>query len=327
MLDEQTQKALYHSYDAVRLEPFATKPAVMKANGEIEGVVLKGIDEGYDQRFLKSILTAGDTIDFTDSTAAVQQILLSAHIANRMQLKVGDGFLMYFIGEQIRPRKFRVTGIYSMGVEEVDKLYVIGSMGMIRRLNDWDPALVGGYEITLNDFGKAGEAGSRLSAELREGLAAEPVRNQYPEVFQWLDLLDVNAQIILILMVVVAVINMISALLIMILERTRMIGILKALGMRTISIQKVFLYHAAYLIVVGLALGNALGLGLYFFQQQTRFFKLDEAAYYISYVPVSVTGTDILLLNTGLMVICLLVLLIPSGLVGRISPIKAIRWS
>ena len=158
-------------------------------------------------------------------------------------------------------------------------------------------------------------------------MAAEPVRNQYPEVFQWLDLLDVNAQIILILMVVVAVINMISALLIMILERTRMIGILKALGMRTISIQKVFLYHAAYLIVVGLALGNALGLGLYFFQQQTRFFKLDEAAYYISYVPVSVTGTDILLLNTGLMVICLLVLLIPSGLVGRISPIKAIRWS
>lgn len=308
------------------IQPFATKPGIINVNDEVEGVVLKGIDSLYNQDYLSEILIEGRGINFSDPNAVNTQIIVSKTLANRLSLELGDDFLMYFVQEPIRKRKFEIVGIFNLGVEEIDKTYVIGSLPLIQRLNSWDQNTVGGYEIHVHDFNKLESTTSEVINQLPIDLRGVSIVEYYPEVFKWLDLLDVNTEVILVLMVLVAVINMISALLIMILERTGMIGILKALGFTNGGIRKVFLYNSAYLIGYGLLLGNIVGLGLCFLQSTTRLFKLDETSYYVDHVPISISGTDVLLLNIGTLVICLLVLLIPSGLVSRINPVKAISF-
>lgn len=308
------------------LQYYATKAGIINVNDEVEGVLLKGIDAAYDQRFINHVMVDGGPIDFSDSTKAISQIIISQHIANRLQLHVGDDFIMYFVQEPVRRRKFEIVGIYHTGVEELDNTYVIGALPLIRRLNDWGANEVGGYELSIKDFDQLDE----LTAEVRDRLPihvdALNVRDQLPEIFQWLDLLDVNTVIILVLMMVVAVVNMVSALLIIILERTSMIGILKALGYTDGGIRRVFLYHASYLIGLGLLAGNALGMGLYFFQRLTHYFKLDEASYYVSYIPVTISAWEVVLLNLGVASVALIVLVVPSYLVSRITPIKAIQF-
>ena len=243
-----------------------------------------------------------------------------------MELKVGDSFIMYFIQEPLRKRKLDIVGIYDLGVEGVDESFVIGDLGLIQRLNDWEDDEVGAYELSIDNFSTLSRETSAVLMAIPFDLRALNVEEQYPQVFKWLDLLDVNTEVIFILMLLVATINMISALLIMILERTEMIGILKALGFSNGGIRKVFLYNASYLVGIGLLIGNLLGLGLCFFQYQTHFFLLDQASYYVSYVPISIELMDIVYLNIGTLLICLLALLIPSGLVSRISPVKAITF-
>lgn len=305
---------------------FATKAGIINVNEEVEGVLLKGIDSAYDKQFISGILLDGRPIDFSDSTRANSEVLVSAYVANRLQLKVGDDFIMYFVQEPIRRRKFVIAGIYSTGVEELDQVYVIGSLPLVRRLNDWGSAEVGGYELSITDFGQLQPLTEQVRELLPVDVDAISVREQLPEIFQWLDLLDVNTVVILLLMIVVAVVNMVSALLIIILERAPMIGILKALGYTNGGIRRVFLYNAAYLVGFGLLLGNVLGLGLYFFQYYTRYFKLDEASYYVSYIPVNIDAIEVIALNVGIAVVALLVLLIPSYLISKISPIKAIQF-
>lgn len=306
--------------------PFATKPGIINVNDEVEGVVLKGIDARYDQSYLAEILVEGKGIDFSDANAANTQILVSQTLANRLSLSLGDDFLMYFVQDPIRKRKFEIVGIFNLGVEEIDKVYVIGSLPLIQRLNNWDQNTVGGYEMRVNDFSDIETTTTDIANSLPIDLRAVSIVDYYPEVFKWLDLLDVNTEVILVLMVLVAVINMISALLIMILERTGMIGILKALGFTNGGIRQIFLYNSAYLIGYGLLLGNLVGLGLCLLQSTTRLFKLDEASYYVDHVPISISFADVVMLNGGTLIICLLVLLIPSGLVSRINPVKAISF-
>lgn len=308
------------------LQPIATKPGVIKVDGEVEGVVLKGITPEYDQQYLSSILVAGKPIAFGESGSPGDQVLISRTTARRLDLNPGDDFLMYFIQDPLRKRKFKVAGIYHLGVEEVDESYIIGDMEVIRRLNGWEAGAVGAYQVRVGDFSTLSSTTGELFMALPAELRAQSVVDTYPEIFQWLDLLDINAQVLLVLMVLVAIINMISALLIMILERTQMIGMLKAMGFTNGGIRQVFLYNAAYLIGIGMLLGNALALGFYFFQSRTHFFKLDEASYYVSFVPVSITAAEVVLLNLGIFVCCFLALLIPSGLVARVSPLKAINF-
>ena len=305
------------------LVPFATKPGIIKTDEEVEGVVFKGIDEHYDPISLNKILKEGRGINFKSSNSN-QQVIISENMASRLNLKVGDSFLMYFVQESLRKRKFEIVGIYNTGVEEVDKTYVIGDLDLVRRLNKWEESEVGGYEVRIDDFSRLQTLTYDIADSLPISLKAIPITENYSTIFDWLSLLDVNAQVVLILMLIVAVINMISALLIMILERTSMIGLLKALGESNWGIRKIFLYNAFYLIVLGLLLGNILGLGLGYLQQETHFFKLDEASYYMSFVPVYFEWTDILMINSGTIIVCLLVLLIPSMLVSKISPIRAL---
>ncbi len=308
------------------VQSFATKPGIINTNEEVEGVVLKGVGRDYNWEYFKKILIAGNVIDFSDTLKSRTQILVSKFTADRLKLKVGDDFLMYFIENSLRKRKFQIVGIYNLGVEEVDKLFVIGDIGLIRSLNKWAPTDVGGYELRVTDFNKLEEIEAKVYEDLDIELKSYTIKQYYPTIFEWLSLLDVNTQVILILMLAVAVINMISALLIMILERTNMIGILKALGNTNWQIRKIFLYNAAYLIAWGLVCGNILGLGLGLFQAKTHFFTLDQASYYIDFVPVQLDVPDILMLNAGTLLISLFVLLLPSMPVTRISPLKAIRF-
>lgn len=308
------------------IQPFATKPGIINAGDEAEGVVLKGVDKSYNSQYFENILIDGKFIDFSDSTKSKSQILISKFTADRLNLKVGDDFLMYFIENSLRKRKFEIVGIYNLGVEEVDKVFVIGDLNLIRSLNNWENDQVGGYELRVDNFDNLEQIEAQVYDELSVELKSYSIKQYYPAIFEWLSLLDVNTEVILFLMIVVAVINMISALLIMILERTNMIGILKALGSSNWNIRKIFLYNASYLIGIGLLSGNILGIGLGLFQQKTHFFTLDQASYYMSFVPVELNIQDIMLLNAGTLVISLLVLLIPSLLVSRISPLKAIRF-
>jgi len=308
------------------LQPYATKQGIINANDEMEGVMLKGVDKNFHWDYFRNILVAGKVIDFSDSIKAKRQILISKVLADRLRLKVGDDFLMYFVQEPLRRRKFDIVGIYDLGVEEVDKVYVIGDLSVIQRLNNWDSNTVGGYEVRVKNFDAVDRSTLNVNDNLGIGLRAYSIKDYHDIIFQWLSLLDVNTQVILVLMLAVAIINMISALLIIILERTNMIGILKALGATNWSIQKIFLRNAAYLIGLGLLLGNILGIGLGVFQSSTHFFELDQASYYMSFVPVELDVLDILLLNAGTLLICLLVLIIPSTLVSRISPVKAITF-
>ncbi len=308
------------------IQPFATKPGIINAGDQAEGVVLKGLDKSYNSQYFEDILVDGKFIDFSDPTKSKSQILISKFIADRLNLKVGDDFLMYFIENSLRKRKFEIVGIYNLGVEEVDEVFVIGDINLIRSLNNWSADQVGGYELRVDNFEELDQIEARVYDDLGVDLKSYTIKQYYPAIFEWLSLLDVNTQVILILMIAVAVINMISALLIMILERTNMIGILKALGSSNWEIRKIFLYNASYLIGIGLLSGNVLGIGLGLFQLNTHFFTLDQASYYMSFVPVQLDVQDILLLNAGTLVISLLVLLIPSLLVSRISPLKAIRF-
>ncbi len=307
-------------------QPYATKTGIINTNDEVEGVVMKGVDKNYDWAYFQNILVAGKVIDFSDSVKATKQILISRFLADRLKLKVGDDFLMYFIQQSLLKRKFEIVGIYNLGVEEVDKTFIIGDISVIRRLNKWQPDQVGGYELRVKDFNKLEAVTAEVNNNMAVAIRTYSVKEWHPAIFQWLSLLDVNTEVILVLMMAVAVINMISALLIIILERTNMIGILKALGSSNWDIQKIFLNNAAYLIGLGLLLGNLVGIGLGLLQVHTQFFQLDQASYYMSFVPVELSVSEIIFLNIGTLSVCLMVLFIPSMLVTRISPVKTITF-
>jgi len=286
--------------------PFATLPCIIKANDEIEGVVMKGINRDYDWTFLQKCLVAGTVMDFRDTVASQKQIMISQRTADRLKLKVGDDFLMYFVRDNLRKRKFKIVGIFTTGVEDVDKTFVIGDMALIRKLSDWPLDNIGGYEVRINDFDKLDYANNAIGDVIPTDLKTFTVVENFGNIFDWLEKIDINTQIMLILMLIVAVINMISALLIMILERTSMIGMLKAMGAQNWTIQRIFLINASYLIGFGMLLGNLFGLGLSLLQYQTHWIKLDQTSYYMTFVPIKVELMDVVLLNLGTLVISLL---------------------
>jgi len=309
-----------------QMMPYATKPAIIKAKGEIEGTVLKGVDKTYDWSVFKQNLVAGKVPNLVDTVEGKKQLLISKTIADRLRLNVGDKVLIYFVQEPLRVRSFVISGIFSFGIDEVDKTYVVGDLSIINRLNNWEPDEIGGYELKVSDFNRLNEAEEAVNEHLPSKLKAYTIEDNYPAIFAWLDLLDGNTAAVLGLMIIVAIINMISALLIMILERTSMIGILKALGATNWKIQQLFLFNALYLICLGMLLGNVFGLGIGYFQSHTHFFKLDPASYSINFVPVQFKWTDIILVNIGTFLVCLLVMIGPTMLVTKITPVKAIRF-
>lgn len=323
---QETLTNLKNNPDVEFYQPYATKPAIISANNEVEGINFKGIDKSFNWDYIRKHLVSGNVIDFADSAKATRQILISQFTANRLKLKVGDDFIMYFVQNPPRKRPFKIVGIYDIGVEEIDKGFVLGDLNIIRRLNNWKPNEIGGMEVRIKDFSKLKVTAEGIYEKLELKLKSESVADYFPAIFTWLSLLDINTKVLLVLMMVVGIINMVTALLIMILERTNMIGVLKAFGMSDASVMKIFLYNALYLVGLGLLLGNILGLGLGFLQKYSHIYKLDQSSYYLSYVPIEFHFLDVLILNLATMIICGVVLILPSLLVSRISPLKAIRF-
>jgi len=326
VLDEATRKQLQNNPNTQYFYPYATKPAIISANDEIEGINFKGVDKTYNWDYIKQHIISGTIIDFADSAAAMQELLVSNYTASRLKLKTGDDFIMYFVQSQLRPRKFKIVGIYDIGVEDIDKGFVLGNLNIVKRLNNWKQEEVGGVEIRIKDFNKLKPVSEGIFEELPQNLRSYSIKENFPNIFTWLGLLDVNTNVLLILMLIVGVINMITALLIMILERTNMIGMLKSFGAGNWSIMKIFLYNAAYLIGIGLLLGNILGVGLALIQQSTHIFKLDQSSYFLAYAPIEIHFFDVLALNVVTIVVCLTVLIVPSLLISKVSPLKAIRF-
>jgi len=314
------------------IQVFATKAGIIKTVDAIQGVVLKGVGSDFDWRFFESNIVDGSVFTVTD-TGRTNQVIISKKISDMLRLKTGDSFAMYFVQDPPRSRKFTVSGIYETSLEEFDKMYVYCDIGHIKRLNGWEDDPVSGFEIFIDDFDNLDGmtkavrdvVGYRL-VENEPQFRVTNIRQRYPQIFDWLNFQDLNVIIIITLMLLVAGFNMISGLLILILEKTNMIGIFKALGSENGTIRKVFLYQAAYLIGKGLLWGNIFGIGLAFIQLKTGIITLDPSSYYIKMVPVNLELSHILLLNAGTMAAIILMLLIPSQLISRIAPVKAIKY-
>lgn len=315
------------------IEVFALKPGIIKTRTNIQGIVLKGIDHDYDWSFFNKYLKEGSIIQPGDSTPS-DQILISGYIARLLKLKTGDPVIMYFVQDPPRMRRFTIAGIYETGLEEFDKLYAVADIRHIQRLNDWNPQQISGFEIFVDRFEDIDRMKYRIRDiigyevhENEDNLKVESITDKYPQIFDWLGLFDINVTIIIILMLAVAGINMVSGLLIIILERTNMIGILKALGTENIRIRRLFLYLSGFLIVRGLFWGNLIGLTLCAIQYYGKFIKLDPSAYFLTHVPISFEWVYFLLLNIGTLAAILIILIVPSTIVARISPDKTIRFN
>ena len=309
-----------------QMSAFATKAGIVKTKDEILGVVLKGVSDEYDWSFFKDNLISGTCLSLTDSVKS-NQVLISETSANVLQLEVRDNLIMYFVQDPPRVRKFEIAGIYNTALADFDKLFVMGDIKHIQQLNAWKNNQIGGLEIAVNDFSNLKEITEEIYEQIPYDLNAESVKEKTPQIFDWLDLQDINVRVILILMLIVGGVNMITALLILILERTKMIGILKALGANNWSVRRVFLYSAIHLILKGLFWGNCIALGFAFLQQQFSIISLDPSIYYMNTVPINFDFTAILLLNLGTIVVCYLILIIPSVIITKITPVKAIRFA
>ena len=319
--------------DAVQV--FGTKPGMIKTDESIQGIVFKGVEPGYNWSFFQKNLVHGQLPQLND-TSRVNEILLSENISRLLKIKTGDSAVLYFVNEnEVTPRmlQLKVCGIYRTSLEEFDNLFIIGDIKQVQRLNDWQSDEISGFEVLVSDFKNLDlieqEVRNLVVDYSRENsaiLRTESIIRQYPQIFDWLSILDMNVWVILFLMVMVAGFNMISALLVLILERSTMIGVLKALGSPNWSIRKVFLYLSVFLTSRGMLWGNAIGIAIILLQKLFHIIKLNPATYYVDVVPVNFNIVHILLLNVGCIVITTLMLIIPSYLVSKISPDKSIRF-
>jgi lipoprotein-releasing system permease protein len=306
---------------------FATKSAILKTSETIEGILFKGVEKNYRFPQLQRFLREGRWIHFSD-TAYSNEIVLSAYTAGQLKLKVNDPVNIYFIQDDgsFRVRKLTVTGIYKTGIEEYDKFIALGDLRLLRRLNNWKPDEIGGYEIFLKDYKQAARVNDELFDALPAAWTSKNIKEINPNIFDWLNLQDTTIALVLIIMTVVAVLNLITCLIILVLERTRMIGILKALGASNISVQRVFLYHGGIITITGIILGNLLAVFLCWLQQRYGFISLQEEMYYISKAEVRLEWWHFVLVDAGTFVVCLLILIIPTLVVRRIQPVRAIQF-
>lgn len=306
----------------------ASKGGVIRTETDFEGVVVKGVGDDYNWEYFEDYLIEGELPDFKGDLNA--EILISEYLTNRLQLKLGDTITTFFLNDEAsklpRSRGFIIVGVYNSGFQQFDEQFVVSDIRHIQRLNKWDENQIGAFEVFVNDFDEIVPIGEAVYNETGSTLDTQTIRYKYASIFEWLDLFDFNILAIIGIMILVAGINMITALLVLILERTQMIGILKAMGSSNSSVRKIFIYNAMYLIAVGLFWGNLIGIGLLLLQKYGKVFPLDPNTYYVSEAPVYLSLDYILILNAGTFALCILMLLIPSYIISKISPVKAIRF-
>ena len=307
----------------------ASKGAVIRTQTDFEGIIVKGVGPDYNWSYFKDFLTQG-LVPTYDTPQMSNQVLISQYLANRLGLKVGDKALAYFFNKNSstppRTRAFTISGLYNSGFQQFDAQFIIADIRHIQRLNKWEPDQIGAFELFVKDFDLIEQTNIQVYNAIGSTLDTQSIRNRFYAIFEWLDLFDFNVALIIVMMIIVAGFNMITALLVLILERTKMIGILKALGSDNWSVRKIFIYNAMYLVGVGLFWGNLIGIGLLLLQQHFDLFALDPNTYYVSQVPVYLHWSYIVALNLGTLILCFLILLIPSYIISKISPVKAIRF-
>jgi lipoprotein-releasing system permease protein len=328
--NDTVARAIQRNPNVVSIHPFATKYAILKTKDEMEGVLMKGLDSTYNFEHLRRFMKQGRWLNFNDTTYS-REIIVSSYTANELKLKLNDKVVIYFIRPDgsLRPDKLSIVGIYKTGIEDYDKMFAIGDIKLIQRLNGWKPNEIGGYEIFLKDYHQM----QRVSDDLYYNIEKFPltwdtqtIKDLYPNIFDWLSMQDITRNVLIGFMIIVAVINLITCLIILVLERIRMVGVLKAIGARNWTVQKIFLRHSTIITVIGIVAGTILGIGLCWFQQSTGFIKLNEEAYYMSEAAVKIVWWQVASICAGTLLVCFLVLMIPSLIVRKVRPVKAIQF-
>lgn len=332
-----TKQPFYPSIEKMNgikhIQVYSTKLGLVKTETDNEAILLKGVGKDFDWTFFQKFLEKGKVFTVKDSVKS-NDIVISRFLAQRLKLTIGDDFkVLFIINNEGRARNFKISGIYNTGLESFDEKYALVDIAHIQKLNGWTNDQVSGFEISIDDFGQIDKMGDEVYGIVGNTFSADgsklkvtTIKEKDPEIFDWLSLLNTNVWVILILMTVVAGVNMISGFLIIILERTKMIGILKAMGATNASVQKIFFYKAIYLISRGLLLGNIIGISICLIQFQFHVFKLDPSSYYVDTVPINLKLIHLLLLNVGTMVITILMLLLPSFIISSLTPSKTIKF-
>lgn len=319
----------FKNLDGIKhIQAVASKAGIIRTETAFEGIIFKGVGKDYDWNNLNEYLVEGKIPNLKQQLNS--EIIISKFLADRLNLKTGDKFNTFFMKETGNKlpnlRRFTITGIYNSGFQEFDATYIIGDIRHIQKINRWQPNQVGSFEVFIDNFNKIKEKGDQVYTQTNSTLDTKTIIEKFPAIFEWLHLFDFNILTILIIMIIVATINMVVALLVLILERTQMIGILKALGANNWSVRKIFLYNASYLIFKGLFFGNLIGIGLILIQKLTGIVKLPPENYFVNTAPVNLDFGYIILLNLGTILTCLIVLLIPSYIITKITPVKAIKF-
>ncbi len=322
----------YPQFDKVsgikNVQAFATIGGILKTDKDFEGIIYKGVDSLYDWSLFKPFLINGKIPDFSKSKIN-DSILISKILADRLHLKLLDKIPAYFIREgsnKPQLRIFKIAGIYDTGFEDFDKSYILGQMKMVQKLYKWPDTLTGGFEVILQDFDQLDTKTREIYNETPSTLNTQSIKDKYPLIFNWLQMFDFNILLILSIIIFIAGLNMITTILVLILEKRNFIAIMKVLGSSNKRLQRIFLIQAAYIIGIGLLIGNLIGLGLIFLQKYYGFIKLNPETYYVRTAPVYLKIQDILLLNTGVALIILLMLSIPVLIIGKISPTKVLKY-
>ncbi|MFZ4400042.1 MAG: ABC transporter permease [Bacteroidales bacterium] len=309
------------------VQVYANKAGMIKTDDQIQGFILKGVGSDFDWSFMKKNMVEGNIFNVNDS-GKTMDIIVSKFLADKLKLKLNDKLKTYFIGDEgLKGRPFVIKGIYETGLEDFDKRFVFADIAHIQKLNQWDANKVDGYEVLIKDFDQLDIVGKEVYQVIGYNLNAKTIKELHPEIFDWLGLTNMNVIVIIVIIAMISSVTMISTLLILILEKTNLIGTLKAMGANNLSIRKIFIYNALYICLLGMIWGNLIAITLGMLQDKFGILKLDQTSYFVKTVPINLNLFHILLINTGTIVVCTLALMIPSYIVSKITVVKAIRFS
>lgn len=324
--DNQLENRIKSINGVKNIQVYAQKAGIIKADNQIQGIILKGVDYNYDWSFFKENISEGK-IPQIEKNIKNDNVLVSKYLANKLNLKINDKLRTYFINEDnLRARAFVISGIYETGLEEFDKKIIIADISHIQKLNNWDSSMVEGYEVLINNFNDLDKIAMEVYNASNYNLNTNTIKDLHPEIFDWLGLTDMNVVVIIVIITLISSVTIISILLILILDKTNLIGMLKSLGASNLNIRTIFIYNALYIISKALLIGNLIAILLCIIQLRFGVFSLDQTSYYLKSIPINLNIWHILIINGGSILLCLLALMIPSFIISKISPIKAIKY-